>query len=318
MAHRPAAFTRGLAGVHGSGRSGTCSKEVAELTVMQKQRKTSEDVAEVKADNSDRLILDHYREQAVEHQSSPASTMLDEIVRERETEAILRFLDRAGEGRLLEIGCGNGFLLEAISTRFGRKFELHGIDLTPELLALAQARRLDCALQLGDVRCLPCDAGFFDVVVSERAIINILDPNGQMKAFENVARVLKPGGQMVAIEGFKTGLENLNRARADFLLSPIPEPAFNNWFTEERWEGFLTNGFREFTEAESGGLAPANFLSSHYFITRCLHDVIKPAGGKVRNTELARFFAAALPPAGDYSPLRIKYIRRVAAALDED
>lgn len=74
----------------------------------------------------------------------------------------------------------------------------------------------------------------FDVVVSERVIINLLDPAQQVAAFGEVARVLCPGGLFTAVEGFKSGLENLNRARADFLLAPIPEPAVNNWFTQER------------------------------------------------------------------------------------
>jgi ubiquinone/menaquinone biosynthesis C-methylase UbiE len=210
----------------------------------------------------------------------------------------------------LEIGCGNGLLLAALSERFGQRFVLHGIDFTPDLLALAKDRGLDCDLRLGDVRRLPYDTGFLDIVVSERVLINILDPAGQLAAFQEIARVLRPGGVMVAIEAFKTGLENLNRARAEFLLPPIPEPHFNNWFTGERWQSCLAAGFSEFAQAQSEGLEPENFLSSHYFMTRFFHDLIKPPGGKLRNTELARFFAEALPPVGDYSPLRIKYLRR--------
>jgi perosamine synthetase len=256
-------------------------------------------------------VLEHYRAQARAHGASSESTMPDEVVRGKELEAILTFLERAPAGRLLEIGCGNGLLLEAIAGRFGGRFALWGIDLTPEMVAVAAGRSLECALQVGDVRRLPYKNGCFDVVVAERVIINVREPAGQAQAFEEIARVLRPGGVMVAIEGFQEGLENLNRARADFLLPPIPEPAVNNWFTEERWRQCLAAGFREFTPAEAAELAPENFLSSHYFMTRFFHDAIRPAAGKVRNTELARFFAAALPPVGDYAPLRVKYLRRV-------
>ncbi|MBV9083411.1 MAG: class I SAM-dependent methyltransferase [Acidobacteriaceae bacterium] len=255
-------------------------------------------------------IVDYYRAQAVEHGSSPSSTMLDEIVRDKEIEAILLFLDRVSGRNLLEIGCGNGFLLEEIANRFGTRFAQHGLDLTRDMLTVARHRPIDCNWYLADVQKLPFASNTFDVIVSERVVINILDPEGQMRAFDEIARVLKPQGVVVAIEGFKTGLQNLNRARAEFLLPAIPEPDVNNWFTEQRWQSFLSNRFREFDSKEAAGLAPENFLSSHYFMTRFVHDAIKPEGGKLRNTEFAKFFSAALPPAGDYSPLRIKYLRK--------
>jgi len=260
---------------------------------------------------SDVAVLAHYREQARAHGASSESTMPDEVVRQAEVAAILRFLERQPGGRLLEIGCGNGCLLEAILRQFGPRFGLVGMDRTPEMLAIARGRELECDLQVGDLRDLPYRGASFEVVVSERVVINLRDPGEQVRAFGEIARVLKPGGVTVAIEGFKAGLENLNRARADFLLPPIAEPEVNNWFTGERWRQFLEAGFREFTEAECEGLEPENFLSSHYFMTRFFHDAIKPEGGKVRNTELAKFFAAALPPVGDYAPLRIKYLRRL-------
>ena len=73
--------------------------------------------------------------------------------------------------------------------------------------------------------------------------------------------------------------------------------------------------FEELPPDELEGLEPWNFLSSHYFMTRFFHDAIRPKDGAVRNTEFARFFAQALPPVGDYAPLRIKYLRRTGESL---
>ena len=267
------------------------------------------------APRADPYVIDYYRRQAQEHEASPQSTMPDAIVREREVEAFLRFLDQAaprkGRPRLLEIGCGNGFLLSAIAARFGRRFELHGIDATPELVELARRRGIPCRIEAGDVRKTAFPDAHFDVALSERVIINIRSEDEQLQAYRELARILKPGGLLAAVEGFKPGLDNLNRARAEFKMPPIPEPEVNNWYTEERWARFLSAGFEELSERESRGLAPQNFLSSHYFMTRFVHDFIKPEGAAVRNTEFARFFSQALPPVGDYSPLRIKYLRRL-------
>lgn len=259
------------------------------------------------------FVLDHYAHQASQFGLAAEATMPDLVVRQKEVEALLAFLEHVHPSmvRLLEIGCGNGYLLEQIQQRFGARFQCTGIDATPQFIESARRRGLAARFQTADLRALPMPDASFDLVLSERVIINLLDPAQQIAAFVELARVLRPGGLFTAIEGFKAGLENLNRARADFLLPPIPEPAVNNWFTEERWRQSLAGRFRPIAPTAMAPLAPVNFLSSHYFMTRCFHDVIRPAGGKLRNTEMAFFFAAALPPAGDYSPLRIHYLERV-------
>ncbi len=258
-------------------------------------------------------VLEHYAQQASQFGLAAEATMPDLVVRRKEVEALLAFLDHVNPSmvRLLEIGCGNGYLIEQIVRRFGTRFQCTGIDATPQFIESARQRGLTAQFQVADLRALPMPDASFDVVVSERVIINLLDPAQQVAAFGEVARVLCPGGLFTAVEGFKSGLENLNRARADFLLAPIPEPAVNNWFTQERWQLCLAGRFRPASSAATARLAPNNFLSSHYFMTRFFHDAIRPAGGRLRNTEMAFFFAAALPPVGDYSPLRINYLERV-------
>jgi len=76
---------------------------------------------------TDERILDHYRREASEHDLRPTSTMKDETTREFEISSIMACLGhaatRASLGRLLEIGCGNGYLLSLIRDRFP------GVDL---------------------------------------------------------------------------------------------------------------------------------------------------------------------------------------------
>lgn len=263
------------------------------------------------------LITDYYREQALAHGHAADSTMLDLVVRQKEVDALLGFL-RWASGRLgppthklLEIGCGNGHMLERICAALPGRFEATGVDITPEQIDIARRRGLPCRVEVGDILRLGFDDATFDIAISERVIINLLDEEEQVAAYHELARVVRPGGLVILIEGFKSGLENLNRARAEFCLEPIPEPKVNNWYTPDRWARFLEEGFVELPPEQTAGLAPENFLSSHYFMTRFFHDVIRPAGGKLRNTEMAMFFAQALPAVGDYSPLRVKYLRRV-------
>jgi len=265
--------------------------------------------------NSRQKSIEYYTNQTKLHGESSLSTMLDVVVREKEIEAIMLFLQKTQLNEscqnILEIGCGNGFLAETITNEFEGRFSISGIDITEDQIKLAKNRKIPCQFSVGDICELPYDNNSFDIVISQRVIINILKEEEQVLAYSELHRVLRDGGQMILIEGYKDGLSNLNRAREEFLLSPILEPAVNNWYTEERWQQFLSLGFREFLNLELEGLSPENFLSSHYFVTRFLHDFLKPEGGKIRNTEFALFFSKAFLPIGDYSPLRVKYLKKL-------
>jgi ubiquinone/menaquinone biosynthesis C-methylase UbiE len=264
--------------------------------------------------------LSYYRDQAKAHGLSPTVTMPDRYVVEAEVDAIIRFLtnlsNRDDFFNILEIGCGNGHLASIIHATFGDRFRYTGVDLTPEMIELARMRGLPYEFKEGSILKLDVQARSVDIVISDRVIINVLDGDGQFEVFRELARVTRPNARLILIEGFKSGLANLNRARAEFLMEPIPEPEVNNWFTEERWSKFLSAGFTELNGKDIEGLAPRNFLSSHYFMTRFVHDALRPEGGAVRNTEFARFFSQALPPVGDYAPLRIAYLARASAARD--
>lgn len=261
-------------------------------------------------------VCSHYREQARKYGANKQSTMLDDIVRDNEVDALSQFVSSLAAParcyrqtvRVLEVCCGNGYLLEQLAGLSRcENVELFGVELVQEMVDIAVSRNIKANIVQGNVLSLPYEDQYFDAVISERGIINILDEDKQVAAFAELARVMKPGAAAALIEGFKEPLDNLNKARDEFMLDPISEPEFNNWFTKERWQRFLEQGFEERVEVY---LPQSNFLSSHYFVTRFLHELVRPEGGKLRNTEFAKFLSEALPPAGDYSPVKIKYLTR--------
>src|SRR4051812_21840221 len=148
--------------------------------------------------------------------------MPDEYVVEAEIAAAMTFLARIAIDhkplRLLEIGCGNGSLAEVIHKRFGQQFDYIGIDYTIEMIELARSRNLPFQFHHASVLALPFMDQTIDVLLSTRVLINLLEVGDQCSAFDELARVLRPGASAVLIEGFKEGLENLNRARAEFLM----------------------------------------------------------------------------------------------------
>jgi SAM-dependent methyltransferase len=246
-------------------------------------------------------ILEHYRREAEVCGTAPTSTMRDEIVRERELDAILRVLDRLGPPRrVLEVGCGNGLLLEALRKRFPGA-ELTGLEFSPEMAELARRRGVDrCEVVPGDVKAIPFADGAFDATVSERCLINLLDPIDQERALGEIARVLGGGGHYVCVEAFTDALQNLNRAREELGLDPLPQPDHNCWLDKDRFRETIRGRFVELSADAlgDGSLPPPNFLSSHYFVSRVLYP-----------TEFVRFFAF-LPPRGNYAPVQIHVLRR--------
>jgi ubiquinone/menaquinone biosynthesis C-methylase UbiE len=263
-----------------------------------------------------RTILDHYRQEAEKHGLDPSSTMADPITREKEVTAIRSVLASLRDSAsaledILELGCGNGFLLSEMRD-WHPAASLTGIDFSPDMVELAQKRGIDrCVVAQGDVAALELADASFDVVVTERCIVNLLDPDLQDQAFHEIARVLRPGGHFVMVEAFSDGLENLNRAREELGLEPHAAPYHNRWLDKARFEQVVSTAFTIVPdeEMERQGLPPHNFLSSHYFISRVLYPAVtnKPV---TYATEFVKFFQF-LPTVGTYAGIQLFLLRKL-------
>ena len=265
------------------------------------------------ASSDDELIREHYRKVAEAHGESPRSSMEDDQVRERELQFLtgaFRVLRQRNSGalRVLDLGCGNGYALSRMLPLAGYADQFWGVDFSPELLQIAQGRKLErCTLSQGDARALRFEAGFFDFVYTERCLINILEWEGQRKALQEIARVLKPGGTYLMIECFTDGLESNNKARADCGLPAIKAAYHNKYFDKQSFEEAVTGAF-EVMDPAAEFLMPSNFLSSYYFVSRVLYPSLTK-GEVVRNSEVAKFFSF-LPPVGNYSPIQAQVLRK--------
>jgi SAM-dependent methyltransferase len=259
----------------------------------------------------DELIRTHYREQAAAHELAPTSTMADHITRQLELDVILACVGHAlgsgGPDALVgDVGCGNGHLLAVLRERFADP-RLEARDFSPEMVELARRREIDrCDVAVGDVRALDWADASLDVLVSERCIINVLDEAGQVQSLQEFERVVRPGGHLVLVEAFTDGFENLNRARDEIGLEPTEVPFHNRWLDAGLVDEVLATGF----EDVPGGaeLAPRNFLSTHYFVSRVLYPAVTQRPVRY-NTEFVQFFQF-LPPSGNYSPIQLLFLRR--------
>jgi SAM-dependent methyltransferase len=103
-------------------------------------------------------------------------------------EALLGLLDVGRGTRLLDAGCGAGTCLHLAHERGA---EVHGLDASEALLAIAADRAPAAELRLGDLEDLPYGDDAFDVVTGFNAFQFARD---MVAALREAARVTRPGG----------------------------------------------------------------------------------------------------------------------------
>ena len=103
--------------------------------------------------------------------------------------------------RILDVGCGTGYLLGRLAARASQAEALAGIDAAPAMIAVARQAATDSRLRfvVGTAERLPWPAASFDLVVSTTSFDHWAD---QRAGLAQCARVLAPGGCLVLADLF--------------------------------------------------------------------------------------------------------------------
>lgn len=140
--------------------------------------------------------------------------------------------------KILDLGCGDGFLTERIAARGAI---VTGFDNSPSMIAAARERGIDA--HEGDARALYFPAEF-DAVFSNAALHWMPD---QDAVLAGVARALKPGGRFAAEMGGHGNIASIRVAlKAVLGRRGIPEERLDNYsfFTVSEYRELLErNGF---------------------------------------------------------------------------
>lgn len=123
-------------------------------------------------------------------------------------------------GRLLDVGCGTGLVLDLAHDLFK---QLDGIDITEEMLARVKPR-LNVRTQRASAERIPFPDGVFDVVTAY-SVLHHIEDLGQV--FHEVRRTLKPGGVFYADE-------SPSQHFLDALLNLGPDSAMTDDVRRER------------------------------------------------------------------------------------
>jgi SAM-dependent methyltransferase len=104
---------------------------------------------------------------------------------------------------VLDLGTGTGSVAIRAASVVGPSGQVSGVDLSPEMLALAQQRGAalgltNCNFQDGRGEAIPATNRSFDVLLASLSLMYVVD---RAAAAREIARVLRLGGRFVASVG---------------------------------------------------------------------------------------------------------------------
>jgi ubiquinone/menaquinone biosynthesis C-methylase UbiE len=232
----------------------------------------------------------------------------DLIAKELELRTIAGFVQPGM--RILDAGCGNGITAIEIARRF--QVEIVAIDYAAEMVQMARENAETTPLvgtiqfREGDVTHLRELAGEFDLIYTERVLINLPDWDTQRRAIAEITSLLRVGGRYAMLENSLDGLDKINVLRQQAGLDKVIPPWHNRYFQDSEVEGLIMNGVT---------LENVVYHSStYYFLSRVVNAWLAGREGKEPDyNSPVNELALHLPAIGDMGQGRTWVWKRVAA-----
>ena len=220
-------------------------------------------------------IKDFWDKQADKYKTSDLATAPDHHYRELEISRILPHLSDGSH--ILDIGCGNGYstLKFAIENPGAT---ILGVDYSEKMIKQAidhlhgHPEVKNVSFLMGDVRRLGDLKKKFDIIVSERCLINLTTFAEQRHALLQMKYALNPGGKLILVENTIEGLDRLNSLRKKFGLEDIKERWHNHYLPQFDFLKFARLHFKVQTVDNIGSL--------YYIMSRVMYAKLCAMEGK--------------------------------------
>ena len=167
----------------------------------------------------------HWNDRALTEGDDARVNIADTVQRDLELQFI--FSQLPGDARVLEVGCGNGYVTRQLRERVRH---VDAFDYAENMVARGRANYGETNNRFFHASVLDpdaCEAGAYDAAVCVRVLINLRDRGEQATALGNIARWLKPGGRLILVEGFTDGFDALNELRRKCELPDLVPAAIN-------------------------------------------------------------------------------------------
>lgn len=219
-------------------------------------------VPQLSGEELGRYYADAYYEDFYEHSGAGGGgplTRLRGAVRRRGAEQRysrppFRF-DGVRRGRLLDVGCGSGELLEHFAAQ---GWEPYGID--PSAAAVAAARRRGAEAHEGTLADHPWQGESFDAITFQHSLEHVVDP---VAALEAARALLAPGGVLaIAVPNWSSWQRRLFRDRW-FVLDL---PRHQQHFSPRALERLAARLGLEVEDVGTSSMAISTAYSVHFLI----------------------------------------------------
>lgn len=183
----------------------------------------------------------HWERQAQQHGSALKATTHTPTIKRLEIAALARAIRTAGidettSAEILEVGCGNGHNLLALTDLFPAT-QFTGTDYVSEMIE-ATPRDSGVRFVVGDVHTLDQHSDLrdvYDVVFTDRLLINLATLTDQLHALDQLAAKVRPGGHLIVLENTVQAREQQNDLREAAGLPRRPPPDYNLYVDEVRF-----------------------------------------------------------------------------------
>ena len=200
----------------------------------------------------------------------------DRIAKRLEMEAISRYVKDGM--RVLDVGCGDGETLLYLTSIHNLEVAW-GIDFSANMIAKAQEKYHEPTpifFQIGDIKALPPipAGGAFDIIYTERTLINLSSWEEQRQAIIDIGALLKPGGIYLMCECFQEGLSDVNLLRQAAGLQLIQQPWHNRYLNENQILSNLCNISDLILEDR------IDYSANYYFLSRVVEAYVAVEAGR--------------------------------------
>lgn len=238
-----------------------------------------------------------WNERALLGQSSGSN---DVIAKELEMRAISGYISDGMQ--VLEIGCGSG--QTAIELARKHNIEIFAFDYAENMIEAANAAlagqqlKGSVTFRTGDMLHLTEISQKFDLIYTERVLINLPDWQTQRQSITSIVELLSEGGLYVMCENSQDGLNNINELRETVGLSKIDPPWHNCYLNDKDIEAVTI------PDAILEGVK--SYSSTYYFLSRIVNAYLSVQEGKEpRYDSPVNKLALKLPSIGDFSQGKI-------------
>jgi SAM-dependent methyltransferase len=167
---------------------------------------------------------EYWNQRALTEADDAKVNMPDTVQRDHELQFIFQYL--LPHSRVLEVGCGNGYVTQQIREKVSH---VDAFDYAENMIkrALSTFGEKNSRFFVDDVLDPQEVKPPYDTVVCVRVLMNLRNHDEQTRAVANIAKVLREGGQLILVDGFQDGFETLNEIRTKVGLPPVTPAAHN-------------------------------------------------------------------------------------------